>query len=100
MKGYTTFDPTVKTIHITKYGIFEEEKSWNWENSNQLPRIGMIHSQVSPNICFDSINSNISAERESEAHIEIVYLLVLGCHTHKTMFYTFLTLEVCFLPSL
>ena len=45
VKGHRAFNIVSQTIHITRDAVFEEEKSWNWEEFNQDSPAGMLISE-------------------------------------------------------
>ena len=69
VKGYRTFNPVSHTIHITKDAVFEEEKSWNWEEFNQDSLGGMLTSEYSSYVNLDSNNSEMPTVSSSQDSI-------------------------------
>ena len=69
VKGYRTFNLVSQTIHITRDGVFEEEKSWNWEEFNQDSPAGMLTSKYSSYVNLDSNNSNMPIVSSSQDSI-------------------------------
>ena len=63
VKGYRTFNPISQSIHITQYVIFEEGKSWNWEDFNQTSPTRMSTSEYSSYVCLDSNNPELLVVR-------------------------------------
>ena len=66
VKGYRTFNPVSQIIHITRDAVFEEEKSWNWEEFNQDSPAGMFISEYSSHVNLDSNNSEMPTVSFSE----------------------------------
>ena len=69
VKGYRTFDHVSQTIHITRDAVFEEEKSWNWEEFNQDSPAGLLTSKYSSYVNLDSNNSEMPTMSFSEDSI-------------------------------
>ena len=69
VKKYRTFNLISQSIHITRDAIFEEEKSWNWEDFNHNSPAGMPTSQYSSYVFLDSNNPKLPAMRASEDSI-------------------------------
>ena len=69
VKGYRTFNPISQTIHITRDAVFEEEKSWNWEEFNQDSPAGMLTSEYSSYVNLDSNNSEMPIVSSSQDSI-------------------------------
>ena len=69
VKGYRTFNPVSQTIHITRDAIFEEEKSWNWEEFNQDSPAGRLTSEYSSYVNLDSNNSEMPTASSSQDSI-------------------------------
>ena len=69
VKGYRTFNHISQSIHITRDAVFEEDKSWNWEDFNQNSPAGMLISKYSSYVNLDSDNSELPAIRILEDSI-------------------------------
>ena len=69
VKGYRTFNPFSQTIPITRDAVFEEEKSWNWEEFNQDSPAGMLTSEYSSYVNLDSNNSEMPTVTSSQDSI-------------------------------
>ena len=59
VEGYITFNIVSQTILITGDAVFEEEKSWNWEEFNQDSPADMLTSEYSSYVNLDSNNSKM-----------------------------------------